>query len=88
MPAALAQVLRPGHILPTLTVEQQGDIEVRQMREREAKQKAAEAAQKSAAAEAGSDDEGEAELAKQRAWDDFADDNPRGWGNSKLRPCA
>lgn len=23
-----------------------------------------------------------------RAWDDFKDDNPRGWGNSKLRPCA
>jgi hypothetical protein len=88
MPAAFVQVLRPGHILPTLTVEQQGDIEVRQMREREAKQKAAEAAQKAAAAEAGSDDEDEAELAKQRAWDDFADDNPRGWGNSKLRPCA
>lgn len=81
-------MLRPGHILPTLTVEQQGDIEVRQMREREAKQKASEAAQKAAGAEARSDDEDEAELAKQRAWDDFADDNPRGWGNSKLRPCA
>lgn len=25
---------------------------------------------------------------QQRAWDDFKDDNPRGWGNSKLRPCS
>jgi hypothetical protein len=23
-----------------------------------------------------------------RAWDEFKDDNPRGWGNSKLRPCG
>lgn len=83
-----SQVLRPGHILPTLTVEQQGEIELRQAREREARQKQAEAAAAAAAAEARSDDEDEAALAKQRAWDDFADDNPRGWGNSKLRPCA
>lgn len=83
-----AQVLRPSHILPTLTVEQQGDIELRQAREREAKQKEAEAAKAAAAAEARSDEEDEDELAKQRAWDDWADDNPRGWGNSKLRPCA
>lgn len=82
------QVLRPGHILPTMTVEQQGDIEIAQMREREAAQKEADAAKAVAAAEARSDDEDEAALAKQRAWDDFSDDNPRGWGNSKLRPCA
>ena len=82
------QVLRPGHILPTLTVEQQGEIELRQAREREAAQKQAEAAKAAAAADARSDDEDEEALAKQRAWDDWTDDNPRGWGNSKLRPCA
>jgi immunoglobulin-binding protein 1 len=71
-----------------MTVEQQGDIEIAQMREREAAQKEADAAKAVAAAEARSDDEDEAALAKQRAWDDFSDDNPRGWGNSKLRPCA
>jgi hypothetical protein len=81
-------VLRPGHILPTLTVEQQGEIEFWQMQEREAAQKEAEAAKAAAAADARSDDEDEEALGKQRAWDDFADDNPRGWGNSKLRPCA
>jgi immunoglobulin-binding protein 1 len=25
---------------------------------------------------------------KQRAWDDWKDDHPTGYGNSKLRPCA
>jgi immunoglobulin-binding protein 1 len=82
------QVLRPGHILPTLTVEQQGDVEVAQARARDRAAKEAAAAKAAAAADARSDDEDEAALAKQRAWDDWADDNPRGWGNSKLRPCA
>jgi hypothetical protein len=27
-------------------------------------------------------------LVQQRDWDEFKDDNPRGWGNSKLRPCG
>ena len=86
--APLRKVFRPSHILPTLTVEQQGEIEIRQAREREVQQKEAQAAKAAAAAEARSDDEDDAAVAKQRAWDDFTDDNPRGWGNSKLRPCA
>lgn len=28
------------------------------------------------------------QLQKQRAWDDWKDDNPRGAGNSKLKPTA
>lgn len=35
-----------------------------------------------------SDEEDAEDKAKQRAWDDWADANPRGAGNSKLRPCA
>jgi hypothetical protein len=27
-------------------------------------------------------------LLQQRAMDDWKDENPRGWGNSKLRPCG
>ena len=27
-------------------------------------------------------------LWRQRAMDDWKDDNPRGWGNSKLKPCS
>eukprot|EP00879_Flechtneria_rotunda_P007069 GHRR01007420.1.p1 GENE.GHRR01007420.1~~GHRR01007420.1.p1 ORF type:complete len:356 (+),score=169.55 GHRR01007420.1:97-1164(+) len=77
------QVFRPSHILPTLTVEQQGAIELAEMQQREAAQQ-----QAAAEADARNDSEDEHESARQRAWDDFQDANPRGWGNSKLRPCA
>ena len=30
----------------------------------------------------------DAKVDKQRAMDDWKDENPRGWGNSKLRPTA
>ena len=48
-------------------------------------QAAAEARRKKQAAE---DVHGEAETMRQRAWDDWKDDNPAGSGNSKLRPTA
>lgn len=35
-----------------------------------------------------SDEDGDAKVDKQRAMDDWKDDNPRGWGNSKLRPTS
>lgn len=34
------------------------------------------------------DVEDEEILRQQRDWDDFKDDNPKGWGNSRLRPTA
>jgi hypothetical protein len=80
------QVFRPSHILPTLTVEQQGAIEL--AREREARQAQVAAAEASRKAAQTADEADEEEVARSRAWDDFTDDNPRGWGNSKLRPCA
>ena len=47
------------------------------------------AAQLAAAQAAKSVDEVEDdELAQQRAWDDWKDEHPTGYGNSKLRPCA
>jgi len=33
-------------------------------------------------------DEDEEELQRTRAFDDFKDTHPRGFGNSKLRPCG
>lgn len=50
--------------------------------EAQAKAEAARAAAKAA------DKDGEQETLSQRAWDDWKDDNPRGAGNSKLRPTA
>ncbi len=33
-------------------------------------------------------EEDEEELRRQRAWDDWKDANPVGWGNSKTKPCG
>jgi hypothetical protein len=75
-----------------MTVEQQGAIELRELQRREAVAAQAAAARPVGKAEQSSDDDGDADdddkLAKARAWDDFKDDNPKGWGNSTLRPCA
>lgn len=60
----------------------QAAIEVEQARQ--AEQTHARAQREREAAEA---DE-EVQLAKQRAWDDWKDDNPRGAGNSRLKPTA
>ena len=30
----------------------------------------------------------ESDVYKARAWDDWKDDHPRGYGNSKLKPCS
>ena len=50
--------------------------------EAQARAEAARAAAKAA------DKDGEQETLRQRAWDDWKDSNPRGAGNSKLRPTA
>lgn len=35
-----------------------------------------------------SDEDSDAKVDKQRAMDDWKDQNPAGWGNSKLRPTS
>lgn len=82
------QVFKPSHILPTMSVEQWGDQEVSQMLERQ--QQEQDRAQKASQMQQrmSKDDIEDEELKKQRAWDDFKDDNPRGWGNSKRKPTG
>ena len=65
----------------------QAEVELRAACESEAATRAA-AKARSAAEVADALAGGEAEAARQRAWDDWKDDNPRGAGNSKLRPTA
>ena len=72
-------VFRPSHILPTYTVEEFGEMEMERMR-------AEEAGRLNQDVSKNSDESDEEDVEKSRAWDDFKDDNPRGWGNSKLRP--
>lgn len=87
-PPPKPQVFRPSHILPTLTVEQQGEIEVAEAMQRQQHEQKAEAARRRQQAERRSDDEDEEEVQRARAWDDYKDANPYGSGNSKLRPCS
>ena len=82
------EVFRPTVALPTMTVEQFGEIERREMLERELR--SAERELERAAIRAAKTEEQieEEELAETRRWDAFKDDNPYGSGNSRLRPCS
>jgi immunoglobulin-binding protein 1 len=82
------EVFRPSHILPTMTIEEAGEIEYQELMERtvrEAKNKMRAAAEEAAMT---ADEKDDRDLAKARSWDEFKDDNPFGAGNSKLRPCS
>jgi hypothetical protein len=74
--------------MPTLTVEQQGMIELAEAQERQRREQEAAGRRATVEEERRSDGEDEEEVHKARAWDDFRDANPAGSGNSKLRPCA
>jgi len=60
-------------------------VELQKMQKAQQKEAAA-AAHK--AAHPDSDEDSDAKVDKQRALDDWKDENPSGWGNSKLRPTA
>ena len=96
-----AGVFRPGHELPSMTVEEFGELEVQRMREQESMKMEVEAQQRREEAmsvaggggwpKRGMDDDDEhndEEVMKQRARDDWKDSNPYGHGNSALRPCG
>lgn len=83
-----ADVFRPGHILPTISVEQAGMIELREAQERAQQEQEREAQRQLEQAGKTEDEIAEEEVERQRAWDDWKDDHPTGYGNSKLRPCA
>ncbi|KAK9799724.1 hypothetical protein WJX73_004547 [Symbiochloris irregularis] len=78
-------VLGPSHNLPTRTLAQQAQIEMERAQHAQAYQQAqAEARTRGAL----SDEDDEEQVVRQRHMDDYLDEHPRGWGNSKLRPCA
>lgn len=60
-------------------------VQAQQRQEREAEIAALMAKEKASKTEDQLDEE---ELTKLRDWDDFKDEHPTGYGNSKLRPCA
>ena len=85
-----SKVFQPGWNQPTMTLEELGDLEMKQAIEREARQKSSEAEQKNAPrrydqlVKDGLEDNVDlvdASAQLDRDWDDFKDANPRGWGN-------
>lgn len=82
-----AGVFRPGHNLPTMSLRELAEIEQADAMRRQREEAEAAEAQHRHSEECG-DDECEEELRRQRAWDDWKDENPRGAGNSKLTPCG
>ena len=83
-----SEVFRPTVALPTMTVEQAGEIERAEMLARSARE-AERARARELRRESKTADESEEEaLQKARSWDAFKDDNPYGSGNSRLRPCG
>ncbi|PRW58850.1 TOR signaling pathway regulator [Chlorella sorokiniana] len=81
-------VFRPSHVLPTMSVEQFGELEYARMLEQQQREAKEQKRRERAEAEKSAEQKEDEELRKAREWDEFKDDNPRGWGNSKLRPCA
>jgi immunoglobulin-binding protein 1 len=90
-------VFKPSHTLPTMTVEEYGELEMREMREKQRVQDelAAEALRErnmsvgyGSLSQSRAQREEEKEEEKQRQWDDWKDDNPKGQGNSALRNCG
>ena len=93
----LRGVFKPSHTLPTMTVEEYGEQEMRIMAEKQRENDEAEAEalrERNMSVGYGSlshnkalrDEEREED--KQREWDDWKDEHPKGQGNSALRNCG
>ncbi|KAG0214773.1 hypothetical protein BGX28_001408 [Mortierella sp. GBA30] len=70
-------VFRPGHSLPTMTIEEYIDQEI----ERGNFLSGGTEEPKKKEADDNDEEAVNAETIKARQWDDFKDDNPKGWGN-------
>ncbi|KAF2070111.1 hypothetical protein CYY_008574 [Polysphondylium violaceum] len=80
----LDKVFRPSHILPSLTPQEAVEIEMRNGGMVSGKGGAESSSKKDSEDEEEEDDDDE-KLKKKRDWDDYKDDNPKGWGNSLRR---
>ena len=85
---ARSALFRPSHILPTMSIEEAGEIELRELMERTALSKEREK-RKSVLESAKTEDElSDEKLYEKRRWDDWKDDNPFGAGNSRRTPTG
>ena len=65
----------PGWIQPTVTIEEAAEADLREAQMREKRQKEAKLVKEFG-------DDSSEETKKQREWDDFRDENPKGSGNT------
>lgn len=79
------KVFKPSHNLPTITLESQGVYEMK-LAERLRKSQEKDGKEKKENKEEDLDENQNEREA--RYMDDWRDEHPRGYGNSKLRPCA
>ena len=85
---ARSALFRPSHILPTMSIEEAGEIELRELMERTALSNEREK-RKSILEIAKTEDElSDEKLYEKRRWDDWKDDNPFGAGNSRRTPTG
>jgi len=85
---ARSALFRPSHILPTMSIEEAGEIELRELMERTALSNEREK-RKSILESAKTEDElSDEKLYEKRRWDDWKDDNPFGAGNSRRTPTG
>jgi len=87
------RVFTPYHTPSTVTIEEAGEEELREAQGRERRAAEAEAARRGAARERGAycdadaEEDDDAAVDKARAWDDWKDAHPFGYGNSQTNPC-
>jgi len=73
---------RPGWNLPTVSLEEAADIDYQQMKQREARQREQEKRKLQKLIKEYGDSDDDEELMKNRDFDSFKDDHPRGSGNT------
>lgn len=83
-----SQIFKPSYKLPTMSIEQAGMKELAQAHEQRKRADSAGEKEERRYSNLTEEEKDDENVAKQRRWDEFKDDNPRGWGNSKLRPCG
>jgi len=76
------QAFLPGWNLPTVSIEQAGEVDYQIALEQQKKQKVREAKEKLVKEFGDPDDETEEELMKAREWDAWKDDHKKGEGNT------
>ncbi|KYQ89155.1 hypothetical protein DLAC_10397 [Tieghemostelium lacteum] len=79
----LDKVFRPSHILPTMTPQEAVELEMHNGGMVKGKGGAQSSVKNQESDDEDDKEESHEELIKKRNWDDFKDDNKRGWGNKR-----